>query len=196
MLSFAVVVSVPQLTLGCRLRHPFLFLLSSAGSSVPVLAAHNEHAAPVSHPSSDFTRVAINNTHHIRTQRQHTARNMLRAITLDVARGSRGAAIAGVSSRRIRAAPVAALSCSTHAALPRQRRSYYWWDSHDTVDEFKARLEFILRSEGVENPVYPVSPRDECQHATRTHRSRPRSVCSNGVGCIRSVTSCSTTCLP
>eukprot|EP01064_Diplonema_japonicum_P021787 TRINITY_DN31355_c0_g1_i1.p1 TRINITY_DN31355_c0_g1~~TRINITY_DN31355_c0_g1_i1.p1 ORF type:complete len:173 (+),score=16.62 TRINITY_DN31355_c0_g1_i1:33-551(+) len=33
-----------------------------------------------------------------------------------------------------------------------QRREYYWWDSHDSIDDFRAKLIFILRSEGIENP--------------------------------------------
>ncbi|KAJ9442477.1 hypothetical protein DIPPA_28237 [Diplonema papillatum] len=56
-----------------------------------------------------------------------------------------------------------------------QRREYYWWDSHDSVDDFKARLTFIFRSEGVENPEHSVerlmrsrrvhSLKDVIQHA-------------------------------
>eukprot|EP01062_Namystynia_karyoxenos_P075722 TRINITY_DN73372_c0_g1_i1.p1 TRINITY_DN73372_c0_g1~~TRINITY_DN73372_c0_g1_i1.p1 ORF type:complete len:198 (+),score=73.55 TRINITY_DN73372_c0_g1_i1:57-596(+) len=37
-----------------------------------------------------------------------------------------------------------------------QRRGYYWWDSHDSIDDFKAKLAYVLRSEGVINPEHTV----------------------------------------
>ena len=59
--------------------------------------------------------------------------------------------------------------------LSRQSRSYYWWDSYDSTDDFKNKLEHILRSEGVENPSATVerlytsrkvhSMRDFVQHS-------------------------------
>eukprot|EP00755_Sulcionema_specki_P024874 Sspe_Gene.15408::Locus_5359_Transcript_1_3_Confidence_0.500_Length_1692::g.15408::m.15408 len=38
-----------------------------------------------------------------------------------------------------------------------QRRPYYWWDSHNSVDEFRAKLVYVLRSEGVHNPDHTAN---------------------------------------
>eukprot|EP01060_Flectonema_neradi_P023275 TRINITY_DN31494_c0_g1_i1.p1 TRINITY_DN31494_c0_g1~~TRINITY_DN31494_c0_g1_i1.p1 ORF type:complete len:182 (+),score=22.99 TRINITY_DN31494_c0_g1_i1:38-547(+) len=50
-----------------------------------------------------------------------------------------------------------------------QSRSYYWWDSYDSTEEFKAKLEFVLRSEGVENPAATV---DRLYQSRKVHSMR------------------------
>ena len=75
------------------------------------------------------------------------------------------ALLRGVSNARVHRAGCAAPAGSSSiarvagvgAGVGQQRRTYYWWDSYDNLDIFKARLAYILRSEGVENPVCPHS---------------------------------------
>eukprot|EP00756_Hemistasia_phaeocysticola_P020750 Hpha_TRINITY_DN15735_c5_g6::TRINITY_DN15735_c5_g6_i1::g.42009::m.42009 len=59
-----------------------------------------------------------------------------------------------------------------------QRRTYYWWDSHDSLDDFKAKMVFVFKSEGVINPEDSVERLMKYRHVHSFRDFAQHNICS------------------